>query len=412
MCGRAFPTIPTIGAEHWLPGSLNVSNERMDETKERGMKMRVCHLVSGDLWAGAEAQVATLLPRLAEHSSLEVSAVLFNEGRLSKELRAWEIPVKVLDEKRYSFFRIVAKLIDYFKESPVEIVHVHGYKESVLGIPVARWSGIPYTVQTIHGLREPFCGFDELKMRLYATLNRLVASRYTDVLIGVSGEIARALNQEGYGRSRVVCIHNGIDRDRIVPRQSRESKRRELGLTADALVIGTVGRLVPIKGMEFLVEAASRIQQTIPGARFLIIGNGPLYGTLKKMADDLCLSNVLAFLGDRDDVYDLVNAMDIFVLPSLHEGIPMALLEAMVLAKAIIATDVGGIPEIITHNENGCLIPAGSSEVIASACVALADQNRILELGSAAAKAARDKFDIVETAKSYFNLYSDLLGTR
>jgi glycosyltransferase involved in cell wall biosynthesis len=163
-----------------------------------------------------------------------------------------------------------------------------------------------------------------------------------------------------------------VDVRQVRATRSREDVRRELGIDSDVLLIGTAGRLSPVKGQAGLLRAGARILATGKPAKFLIIGDGPLGSQLLSMAEQLHIDRACYFLGPRADVFDLMSAMDIFVLPSLNEGIPMALLEAMTLGTPVVAAAVGGIPEVIQHRVNGLLVSSGDDQGLADACLELA----------------------------------------
>jgi len=333
--------------------------------------LRVCHVVSADLWAGAEVQVATLASYLSGRPDVELTAALLNEGPLARELRRLGIPVTVIDEHRNNSFKILISLVRWLRRHPAEIVHTHRYKETVLGAVAARLAGVPGLVRTVHGQGEPLRGWRRAKFRLYETLDTLTLRCFADRIVAVSRTMAAGLEESGYRGGTVVAVHNGVDLRKLRPSRTRDQVRRELGIDPDALLIGTVGRLSPVKGHDRLLRAA-RLILDVEDARFLIVGDGPLRNELAISARRLGIDHACVFVGERSDVYDLVAAMDIFVLPSLDEGIPMALLEAMGLGVPVVASAVGGVPEVVTHRATGLLVEAGDERALAQACGELA----------------------------------------
>jgi glycosyltransferase involved in cell wall biosynthesis len=191
----------------------------------------------------------------------------------------------------------------------------------------------------------------------------------------------------------VTYIHNGVDPERVQATRTREDVRRELGIDQRALLIGTAGRLDPVKGHIGLLRAAKTILQADPHARFAVIGDGPLGKQLMTQATELHVDQAFHFIGPRADVFDLMAAMDIFVLPSLNEGIPMALLEAMTLARPAVAAAVGGIPEVIQDRCNGLLVPAGDDVALAEACIELSRDAQLAQaLGREARRTVLERF--------------------
>jgi len=349
--------------------------EPITETEPRATTsqvLRICHIISGDLWAGAEIQVAGTAAFLADQPSVQLHAVLFNDGQLAGELRRLGVPVTIIDETRTSIIGILRQLTRFLEAYEFDVVHTHKYKDGVLGAIAATYAGVPHVVRTIHGLSEPFAGWQRLKSWLYETVDRIILQHCADLVIAVSTRMAEMLRESGFRPTMVTCIHNGVDLREVRATRSREEVRDELGIAPEAVLIGTAGRLSPIKGHAGLLRAAKLMLRADSLAKFLIVGDGPLREQLTAQAAELHMDGACRFLGTRTDVYDLVSAMDIFVLPSLNEGIPMALLEAMALGKPVVAADVGGIPEVVRHGVNGVLVPAGDDRALADACLELA----------------------------------------
>lgn len=328
--------------------------------------------MSGDLWAGAEMQLLMTARFLSRQPNVGLSVILFNEGRLARELRQIGVHVTVLDEARTGAFALVRQLTGIFRAQRFDVVHTHKYKEGVLGALAAWRAGVPHFVRTMHGLAEPMTGWNRVKSSLYHALDRLTLRRAADLIIAVSRRMAEDLRESGFRPTMVTWIHNGVDVGQVRAACPRDAVRRELGIDHDVLLVGTAGRLSAIKGQEGLLRAAARILDTHPTARFLIVGDGPLGSHLLATASALRIDHACHFIGPRADVFDLMAALDIFVLPSLNEGIPMALLEAMTLGTPVVAAAVGGIPEVVQHRVNGLLVPAADDQALAEACLELA----------------------------------------
>jgi len=183
-------------------------------------------------------------------------------------------------------------------------------------------------------------------------------------VVAVSSDIEKVLVGM-YGSSRVSCIHNGIDLEAVRVTTSREALRRKWQIAEDAVVIGTVGRLVPVKGHAMLLEATRILHASKENVALVIVGDGPLRKDLEASAKRLGLEASVIFAGQQDQSFDFMNMMDIFVLPSLHEGIPMVVLEALALKRPVVATRVGGIPEVIAHDISGKLVASGDASDLA-----------------------------------------------
>src|SRR5882672_9800839 len=329
--------------------------------------VRVAHLIEGDQWAGAEVQVAHLLAGLADFGELELVAILFAEGRLAQELRRSGISVAVVNEQELGRLRVAWGLGRELRRRAVDVLHTHGYKESILGAVVGRWAGVRWYVKTEHGRVEPSRGWQRVKMAFYRWLDHWVAHAATNRVIAVSEDLYRHLAATLPG-GRVALIRNGLDPRRIVVGAPSAEIRRGLGVGERAPLLGTVGRLVPVKGLGYFLEAARSLLAELPEARFLVVGDGPLRSDLERQARELGVAHAVQFCGFRADVADVINALDVFVMPSIHEGLPMALLEASVLGKPIVASAVGGIPEVLTGSQ-GWLVPPGDVPELARACL-------------------------------------------
>ena len=377
-------------------------------------EIRVCHVMSADLWAGAEVQVATLASYLARLPSVRLTAVLLNEGQLARDLRKLDVDVAVVEESRHSAPNIVAFLARFFRTRRVDIVHTHRYKDTVLGTVAAKMVGVPHVVRTVHGLAEPMRGWDRVKFQTYDALDKAALRLCADRIIAVSNGMAETLRAAGHRRSAVIPIHNGIDLGkaaRVRVGRNADEVRRELGIPPGTLVVGTAGRLSPVKAQADLLRAAQRILRKRQDARFLIVGDGPLRAELAALATQLGVDRACTFIGARQDIHELLAAMDIFVLPSLHEGIPMALLEAMALERPTVASAVGGIPEIVTDGVNGVLVPARNDRALAEACLALAlDPARATRLGAAARRTVEARFSRDVNGEALMHAYRSVLA--
>ena len=208
----------------------------------------------GDGWAGAEVQLATLLASLSKMPDFEVSAILFNEGRLANELRVFGVRTEVISESRYNSLTIVKQLRNYFKQHNFNILHTHKYKDNILG-SLATSGKIGPRIRTIHGFPEPFDGFQAVKIGAYQILDNWVNRLLVDRILAVSLDLRSHLIQH-FGADKVTCIHNAIDIEQIRLTRGAEELRKELGLDGNEFLIGTMGRLTPVKGLESFLKAA------------------------------------------------------------------------------------------------------------------------------------------------------------
>ncbi len=359
----------------------------------RTRAIKVCHVAMGDLWAGAEVQLLVLMKYLVRFPEFECSAILFNEGRLADELRKLPLSVSIISEKNHSPLALASRLAEMFRQIRPDIVHTHKYKDSIIGSIVARSLRIPHVVRVVHGMPEPFKGYKNLKMASYALVDRFVIRWFIDKVVAVSFDIEKILARS-YGADRVVCIHNGVDLEDVQVLACRSLKRKEWQIDEKTIIIGTVGRLVPVKGLTILLEAFRLLLKSGENMMLFLVGDGPLRSHLEAEVKRLEIDHSVVFAGHQEHIYDFINMMDIFVLPSLHEGIPMVLLEALALERPVVASDVGGIPEVLSHGVSGILVkPSDAMALAAGLTEVMCDRTKAMALGAAGRSQVEHEFD-------------------
>jgi len=242
-------------------------------------------------------------------------------------------------------------------QNKIQIIHVNSYIPGNYARLAAILTGVPIIIDHWHG----FTRFS-LKRKLICRL----LGRFTDLSLAVSrGVAAHLIKNCRLNLAKVRVVPNGVDYARFQGGRSRELVRQELGLPPNLPVVGLVARLEHWgKGHKELFEALTLIQEQHP-AQALIVGGGRRLSEMQQLAGTLGLSEKVHFLGDRRDVPDLLAAMDVFVLPSHSEGVSLALLEAMAAGLPVIVSRVGGLPEVVRHEENGLLIPVGDAPALA-----------------------------------------------
>ena len=362
----------------------------------------VCHIISGDLWAGAESQVFSLLRKLSEYKELKIIVILFNSGILADKIKLNKIKNYVIDEKKNSAIRVIYKIQRIMRKEKIQIIHTHGYKETFFAGIISMFNRNNLLIRTHHGKGIIGSGFK------HYFIEKINAKLLCKNLIAVSNDLKKFLLQRNLGRNSIKVIHNGIYEKDIKLKKDKKLIRKELNIPDVGIIFGTLGRLVSVKGHKYLLEGAKKVIAKYPQAYFIIAGNGELMNIHLDWINRECLGNNIKFIGFRDDPYDILNSFDIFVLTSLHEGIPMVLLEAMFLEKPIIATKVGGIPEIISDGENGILIPSKNSDAFADACLSFIENTMKSPKSIIAKNAKRDvinKLSVDKVAKEVIKMY-------
>ena len=305
-----------------------------------------------------------------------------------------------------AFFFLLFFLI---KEKPL-IVHTHTSKAGLLGRLAAKLAGVPIIVHTAHG--HVFFGyFGPFKTKLIIFLERLM-SLMTDRIVALTHQ-----EKEDYvsfkivKKEKCVVIASGIELERFCPPTPKENLhlKRELGLPDNALVVGTAGRLVPVKGPEYLIRAARQVLSRHPNTFFVFTGDGPLRPYLETMASDFGLRQKILFLGWRKDVSKVLSTYDLFILPSLNEGMGRVLAEAMALGKPIVASRTGGIPDLVNPGKNGYLVPPQDSDKLAEyILLLLEDREKRISMGNEGQWMALN-FGRERMIKRIDKLYEDLM---
>lgn len=362
--------------------------------------LRVAQLIETDGPGGAEHVVAEL-SRALQAGGAETTAFLpaHGEGWLAWQLEGSGVALESFQINRPFAPEVVRSLAETFKARRISIAHSHEFSMAVYGSWAARLAGIPH-VFTMHGGRY-YAG--KLRRRL-ALRSAVALSRAT---VGVSTSVTKALSHDlGLRLSRLLMIPNGVRYER----PSSVTLRDELGLGPEARLVLAIGNLYAVKGHQYLIDALDLLSERHPTVHVAIAGRGDLEEPLRARARAYRLTQRVHLLGLRPDVPSLMAAADLFVLPSLSEGLPLALLEAMFAGLPIVATDVGDVGIALDQGAAGVLVPPANAEALAAALGGILDDpDRAQALGSAAAARAAAEYDISRMVTRYVNVYSRLL---
>jgi glycosyltransferase involved in cell wall biosynthesis len=369
--------------------------------------------------------VARLLSLLASRMGPEFESVVLTgeadarEGSLVDEMRAaGALVVHVPGLRRQlspvADARALWWLYRHLRRTRPQIVSTHTAKAGALGRVAAIAAGVPVRVHTFHGhVLEGY--FDPVRTALFRGIERLLG-RYTTRLITVSPRIAADLRRFRIGGDRVTVVKPAFELDRLTG-GSRSSLRAELGIAPDVPLAGIVGRLAPIKNHALFLKACRLVHEQVPEAQFLVVGDGELASALRAETERLGLAGVVLFTGWRRDLADVYAALDVVVCSSDNEGLPVALVEAGAAGRPVVATDVGGVADLVADGVNGLLVPSGDAEALAGAIAALLrDPERAALMGHdgrriAFAGYAAQRF-VDETAALYRRLLAPLAPTR
>jgi L-malate glycosyltransferase len=339
-------------------------------------RISVCHVSEGSAWAGAEVQVATLLRALSKWPEISLHAILLQEGRLARELRTFGVEVRVVRERERSFPQVISECSEFLKSRNIHILHSHSYKENLVALLLSRICNVPHLVRTEHGRPEPFSIVRNLKHWCVLAADRIAAKYTAAQIVSVSSDLGEFWKRHA-DPQRVTVLRNGVDLKSVDSNFSPTEARQRLGIPVDSFVVGIAARLECIKRHDLFLATANYLAQKIPNSNFVIAGGGRQKESLRRLILESGLGDRVALLGERNDVYDVLRTMDILLICSDHEGIPMVMLEAMALGVTVVSRKVGGVPEVIRDRVNGILVPSDSPEELGRACMSIFQEPRL-----------------------------------
>jgi L-malate glycosyltransferase len=370
---------------------------------------------------GAEKIVLSLATKTDRKRFEVIPCALLRSGPLEEEMKAAGLTYRVLGLPRRSvltgpFFladlkRILAALAEIFRELSIDIVHTHLTHSTLVGILATRRKGGPALCATVHSLvfREQRSSLSPRAWLMNAGIR--AAFPRANHIIAVSQEVARAVRMyAGIPKERINTIPNAIDSDQFRFHENRGELRQRLELPANRSIVVAVGRLTRPKGYPHLLSALALIP---PNERplTLIVGDGPDRYDLELMATTLQLDNDVRFLGNRSDVPDLLGAADAFVLASLWEGLPLALLEAMACGLPSVVTSVGENPKLIEDGYSGLLIPPADEQILAKALRRLLQEpSWRKKMGRAARERFERRFSLQRFIDAHEQLYEEMMA--
>jgi glycosyltransferase involved in cell wall biosynthesis len=365
--------------------------------------MKVLHLISSAGMYGAEVMLLNLTRSLAANNCEIVVGVFQNrqnrKPELAEQLKSEGIPVELIPCDGQVDLTAIRRISHLTIARRINLVHSHGYKADVYSFLASRFSSTPI-VATAHN----WTGKSE-GPSIYNKLDRLVLRWFCRVA-AVSDGVARKLLDSGVRSHKIVRIPNGVD---LAGFEASTPMDREVR-SGSVAVVGVVGRLVKEKGCDSFLRAAADVLPHFPGTKFLFIGDGPERNSLELLARDLSIQEKVIFLGHSSDMPRIYASLDFCVLPSLLEGMPMTILEAMAAGKPIIATRVGEIPNMLDTDVNGLLVAPGSVAELSAAMIRLlGDPSLRSRLGENGRRKAFESFSAEVMARAYIALYDEIL---
>ena len=375
--------------------------ERVADAVPAGDRIRVVEVLSTGSNGGAQEHLYSLATRI-DAGRFDLSVVSLSNGSAVRKLQRAGVPVLVIEEPDDAI--AVGAVAAHLASIRPDVIHNHMYRAELVGTRAAIALGEvghrrPYVVSTVHSSRVRSAEDREQLRRLTPQMDRLIA---------VSRSIERKLAEEGRTQAPIELIYNGVDLQRYDHQQPCCTLPEEYGMEPGSKLVGVVARLEPEKGHPTLLEAWPAVLRAVPDAYLLVVGEGSQHEALERQARDLRIAHRVVFTGRRDDVPAVTAALDVAVLPSYREAQGLTILEAMALARPVVASNVGGIPEMIEDGVTGLLVEPHDAEALSRAIVRLLTDHPLADtLARQAHDMVHDRFCIELMVESVEAIYEE-----
>jgi glycosyltransferase involved in cell wall biosynthesis len=380
-----------------IAGAAYTRHRRVHRSRSHP-RPRLLQLLATGGNGGAQESYTGLLLRL-DRSRYDVRALSLSAGSAVSRLRSLGVPVEVIDEADDEL--AIGELSSWLRREEIDLVHSHMYRAEVVGTRAAVAAGTPVIMATVHSSRVRAASDVSLLASLTPSMDRLIVP---------SESIQRKVVAEGRVGARFAVIPNGVDLSRFASPAPRCAFRREFGVPSHALLLGVVARLEPEKGHQFLLDAMPIILRGAPDTWLAIVGEGSSLAALRAQASSLGVAERVVFTGRREDVSALTADLTVAVLPSVREAQGISILEAMARRVPVVASAVGGIPEVVTSGVDGLLVPPADPAALAEAVLRLLrDEALRRRIGEAGYATVRDRFSIDAQVRRIEAVYNEEL---
>jgi glycosyltransferase involved in cell wall biosynthesis len=364
--------------------------------------IRVVHVIWSLGLGGAEQVVIRLAAGLDRRRFEPLICCLDEAGSFAPQAQEAGVEVVALGKRGPVDARAAYRLARLLRSRRTQVVHTHLWGANVWGRLAALLARVPCIVASEHNV-------DTWKKAYHFMIDRTLTPGTTH-LVAVSQQVREFYEAHGVGRGRWQVVYNGVD-VRPAPARGRGAAFGDLGLGPEEPVVALIGRLVPAKAPEVFLNAIAQAAERVPALRALVVGDGPLRSEVEGEARRLGLAGRVVFTGTRKDVPALLSGLDAVVFSSVREGLSMAMLEAMAAGVPVIATEVGGTPELIAHGRTGLLVPPERPEALADEIVGLlADPVRAGTIREAARRHVEERFSLASMIEAHEALYSRTSG--
>ena len=364
------------------------------------------HVIDTLGFGGAETFLIDLCVALPSDRYQTIVCAVAGEGPRAADLRRAGIEFLALQARSNWDATALVRLVRLMRRRNVGIVHTHLFVGGVFGRLASILAGVPIRLTTEQNAYAP--GYT---LPRWQVLTDSVLARLTHQMVAVSqGTQEFLVREESVPAEKIRVVPNAIQWPTPIPLSEVEAVKQELGAAERFPFLGTVARLTPQKGLKYLIQAVSVLRSHFPDLLCVIVGEGELRPDLESLVRQLGVEHHIHFCGLRRDVAAILQGLDLFVLPSLFEGLPLSLLEAMAAGRPVVATRVAGSSEVIEDGVNGRLVPPKDADTLAQAIEALlTDQVLAQDLACRGQETIRDKYTIGPVAREYDRIYGDLL---
>jgi glycosyltransferase involved in cell wall biosynthesis len=359
--------------------------------------LRILHVETGMNLYGGALQVLYLLEGLAEHKNIQSILVCPDGSAIADAARGYVKTLHTVPMKGDLDLLFIPRLLRIIGSEYPDIIHLHSRRGAdILGGIAAKVKGTPSILTR---------RVDNPENRVWVS----VKYRFFDHVITISEAIRKVLVGEGVSPHKITCVMSAVDTSSYSQRCDRKWFLEKFGLEPDSRACGVIAQLIDRKGHRYLLRAVPEILKTVPSAVFLFFGKGPLEEKLKTMCREGAIGEKVIFAGFRDDLDRILPCLDLLIHPALMEGLGVSLLQAAAAGVPIVATRVGGIPEIVHDSVNGYLVPPGEVSPLANAANRiLTDRDLALQLGDGGRRIVRDSFSIKSMVNGNLAVYHSL----
>lgn len=363
-------------------------------------KLKVIHIITFLPVGGVENLLLNALPRIDQSRFSVKMCCTYRKGDLAESMEKAGVPVHICRVRSRLHPLDLWKLSRWLKHEKTNIVHTHMYASNITGTCAARMAHVPVTISHIHSSHE------------WTSRNRVRMERMLDPLrsgyIAVSQDVKKVfLEKTGLRHADKIQVIPACGTAFHLRNSNPALVRKEFGIPLECTVVGTVARLVPVKGVDVFLRAAAEILRTFPHTRFIIVGDGKENQMLQNLSTNLEIRDKVLFVGKRLDLENFYSLFDVFVLSSRNEGFGTVILEAMQSDVPVVATSVGGVPEIVTHGVTGLLVPPESPHELAAAVMKLLQNPSLARNLAEEARKHASRFSpakYVQTLQDYYAL--------